>query len=205
MKFTSLLVTFAVLTAIVLWTGGNYKKEAKMETPHQKNNPDVNSDPNTYEKATFAAGCFWHVQYEFDQAAGVVSTIVGYTGGKTENPTYKQVCTGKTGHAEAVEIIYDPNKVTYGKLLDVFFNMHDPTTLNRQGPDTGLQYRSAVFYHNESQRKAAIAEIEKLSKSSKFSGPIVTEVTPDGPFYKAEDYHQKYVEKHGVNACPAVH
>jgi methionine-S-sulfoxide reductase len=159
-------------------------------------------DPNQYAKAVFAAGCFWHVQYEFDRLLGVIPTTAGYTGGTTENPTYKQVCTGKTGHAEAIEIIYDPNKVSYEDLLDAFFKMHDPTQLNRQGPDVGLQYRSAIFYHNPEQQKASLATIDALSKSGRFSRPIVTEVRPAGPFYKAEDYHQKYVEKHGVLSCP---
>jgi peptide-methionine (S)-S-oxide reductase len=158
-------------------------------------------DSNKYEKATFAAGCFWHVQYEFDRVPGVISTTVGYTGGTTENPTYEQVCTGKTGHAESVEITYDPNRVGYEKLLDVFFKVHDPTTLNRQGPDVGHQYRSAIFYHNDRQRQAALAAMEKLSKSGKYSRPIVTEVKPAGPFHKAENYHQKYLEKSGALSC----
>jgi len=205
MKTVNVIIILVVLIAIALWASDNYKREKTMDTPHQKNTSDANADPNTYEKATFAAGCFWHVQYEFDQVPGIVSTTVGYTGGTTKNPTYKQVCTHKTGHAEAVEIIYDPNKVGYGKLLDVFFKMHNPTTMNRQGPDIGSQYRSAIFYHAPDQQKAALAAIEKLSESGKFSGPIVTEVTPAGPFYKAEEYHQKYVEKHGVDACPTYH
>ena len=207
------ILLVAVIIAAVILVGYNrsyYKGSKQMNKTQAQRIP---ADPNTYEKATFAAGCFWHVQYDFDQVPGVVSTTVGYTGGTTdlssvalakgENPTYKQVCTGKTGHAEAVEVIYDPNKVSYEELLDAFFKMHDPTQLYRQGPDIGYQYRSAIFYHNPDQQKAALAEIDKLSKSGKFKHPIVTEVKPAGPFYKAEDYHQKYVEKHGIQSCPA--
>jgi peptide-methionine (S)-S-oxide reductase len=177
-----------------------YKGKKPMNKTQAQRMPE---DPNKYEKATFATGCFWHVQYDFDQIPGVISTTVGYTGGVTENPTYKQVCTDKTGHAEAVEIIYDPNKVSYDKLLDVFFENHNPTTKNSQGPDVGTQYRSAVFYHNAEQQKAALAKIDELSKSDKYPIPIVTEVRPAGPFYKAEDYHQKYLEKRGIQSCPA--
>jgi peptide-methionine (S)-S-oxide reductase len=197
MKTIKIMVITAVIVSVMLWMQGY---------PDLKGSRAMNLTQNTdiqTQKATFAAGCFWHVQYEFDRIAGVVSTVAGYTGGTTENPTYKQVCTGKTGHAEAVEVTYDPNKVSYEDLLKAFFQMHNPTTLNRQGWDVGLQYRSAIFYHNENQRKAALDMIDKLSKSGKFPRPIVTEVKPAGPFYKAEDYHQKYAEKHSVVACPA--
>jgi peptide-methionine (S)-S-oxide reductase len=192
----------AVIIALLLlgYNNMSYKGRKLMDKTQAQKIPD---DPNKYQKATFAAGCFWHVQYDFDQIPGVISTTAGFTGGVTENPTYKQVCTDKTGHAEAVEIIYDPNKVNYNKLLDVFFVNHNPTTKNRQGPDVGTQYRSAVFYHNAEQQKAALAKIDELSKSGKFSSPIVTEVRSAGPFYKAEDYHQKYLEKRGIQPCPA--
>jgi len=192
----------AVIIALLLlgYNNMSYKGRKLMDKTQAQKIPD---DPNKYQKATFAAGCFWHVQYDFDQIPGVISTTAGFTGGVTENPTYKQVCTDKTGHAEAVEIIYDPNKVSYNKLLDVFFVNHNPTTKNRQGPDVGTQYRSAVFYHNAEQQKAALAKIDELSKSGKFSSPIVTEVRSAGPFYKAEDYHQKYLEKRGIQPCPA--
>ncbi len=149
------------------------------------------------EKATFAAGCFWGVEEVFRQVKGVVSTTVGYTGGRFENPTYKDVCTDKTGHAEAIEVEFDPTQVSYGELLTVFFENHDPTTLNRQGPDVGTQYRSAVFYHTLEQMAAAKAMKEKLEKSGRYKRPIVTEITPASEFYRAEEYHQCYFEKRG--------
>jgi peptide-methionine (S)-S-oxide reductase len=155
-----------------------------------------------YEKATFAAGCFWGVESAFRQVDGVVSTQVGYTGGQTENPTYKQVCSDRTGHAEAVEVMYDPVKVSYEDLLDVFWSIHDPTQHNRQGPDVGSQYRSAVFHHNGLQAKAAEESKRKLEESGKFRRPISTEIAPAGPFYRAEDYHQQYYEKRGIGSCP---
>lgn len=145
------------------------------------------------EKATFAAGCFWHVQKVFDQVDGVEKTRVGYTGGEMANPTYEQVCTGKTGHAEAIEIFFDPQKISYQSLLEVFWKMHDPTTLNRQGPDIGRQYRSAIFTHSDAQRETA--EKSKANLASSFDDPIVTEITPATPFYEAEAYHQKYFKK----------
>jgi len=154
-----------------------------------------------YEKATFAAGCFWGVEFAFAKVPGVVSTQVGYTGGHTENPTYKDVCTDRTGHAEAAEITYDPAQISYQQLLDVFWNIHDPTTLNRQGPDVGTQYRSAIFYHNKDQHGAAIASKRKLEQSRRFDKPIVTEITPASKFYRAEEYHQHYFEKHGLPSC----
>ncbi len=148
------------------------------------------------EFATFAAGCFWQVEEEFRKVKGVITTSVGYTGGHAENPTYKNVCSDATGHAEAVHVEYNPKQVTYEQqLLDVFWSIHDPTQLNRQGPDIGSQYRSAIFYHNEKQKKAAIASKEKLEKSGKFNKPITTEIVPVNEFYKAEEYHQKYLEK----------
>jgi len=154
-----------------------------------------------YEKATFAAGCFWGVEFAFAKVPGVVSTQVGYTGGHTENPTYKEVCTDRTGHAEAVTITYDPAKISYQQLLDVFWSIHDPTTLNRQGPDAGTQYRSAIFYHNQEQQAAAKASKRKLQQSGRFDKPIVTEITPASRFYRAEEYHQHYFEKHGLPSC----
>lgn len=153
------------------------------------------------EKATFAAGCFWGVEAAFRQVKGVLSTAVGYTGGTTENPTYRDVCTDKTGHAEAVLVEFDPSVVSYNELLDVFWNIHDPTTLNRQGPDFGSQYRSAIFYHNEEQKVAAIASKERLEKSGKYRNSIVTEITPASEFYMAEEYHQQYLEKRGLASC----
>jgi peptide-methionine (S)-S-oxide reductase len=152
-------------------------------------------------KATFAAGCFWGVEATFRQLPGVLSTRVGYTGGQVGNPTYKDVCTDTTGHAEAVEVEYDPAKISYDKLLDVFWENHDPTQLNRQGPDFGKQYRSAIFFHDAEQERAAKASKEALEKSRRFSKPIVTQIVPAENFYEAEDYHQQYLEKRGLATC----
>ena len=152
----------------------------------------------TTEKATFGAGCFWGVEAAFRQVPGVVATTVGYSGGTFENPTYKDVCSGKTGHAEVVEVEYDPSKVSYDDLLHVFWENHDPTTPNRQGWDVGEQYRSAIFFHTPQQESAARASKEKLERSGKYRRPIVTEITPASTFYRAEDYHQQYLEKRGA-------
>lgn len=153
------------------------------------------------KRATFGAGCFWGVQASFDRLKGVVCTQVGYMGGRAENPTYEQVCTNRTGHAEVVDLRYDPGQISYEELLEAFWNMHDPTTLNRQGLDVGMQYRSVIFYYDEEQKRAAKAVMDRLSKSGRFSRPIVTEIAPAVPFWRAEEYHQKYHEKHG-GACP---
>ncbi len=150
-------------------------------------------------KATFAAGCFWHVEDLFDKLKGVKSTKVGYTGGKLTNPTYEEVCTDSTGHAEAVEVEYNPDEISYDELLDVFWNNHNPTSLNRQGPDIGIQYRSSIFFHDESQKQTAQKSKEKLDSSGKFSKSIVTEIVPSPEFYAAEEYHQKYFQKHGLS------
>ncbi|MBI4396520.1 MAG: peptide-methionine (S)-S-oxide reductase MsrA [Elusimicrobia bacterium] len=152
-------------------------------------------------KAVFAAGCFWGVEAAFGQVPGVVSTRVGYTGGTLKNPTYEQVCSGTTGHAEAVEVEFDPGKVSYDKLLEVFWKIHDPTTLNRQGPDVGDQYRSAVFFHGPEQEKEALASRDKLANARRFSRDIVTRIEPAAAFYPAEEYHQQYYKKNGGAAC----
>jgi peptide-methionine (S)-S-oxide reductase len=152
-------------------------------------------------KATFAAGCFWGVEATFRQLPGVTSTRVGYLGGNTENPTYKEVCTDRTGHAEAVEVDFDPSKISYDKLLNVFWENHDPTQLNRQGPDWGTQYRSAIFYHSPEQEAEAKASKEKLERSHRFNKPIATQIVPAVTFYEAEDYHQQYLEKRGLTSC----
>lgn len=152
-------------------------------------------------KATFAAGCFWGVEAAFREVEGVVSTSVGYTGGSTEDPTYEKVCTDQTGHAEAVEVVYDPEVVTYDELLDFFWSIHDPTTKNRQGPDVGSQYRSAIFYHDKEQEAAARAKMERLQRSGLYRGEIVTEIVPASKFYLAEEHHQRYFEKHGLSGC----
>ena len=153
------------------------------------------------EKATYGAGCFWGVEAAFRQVPGVIDTAVGYSGGTMENPTYRDVCTDKTGHAEVVQVRYDPAKVSYDQLLDVFWKAHDPTQVNRQGPDYGTQYRTAIFFHTPEQEAAAKASKQRLEKSGKFSRPIATEITPAGTFYKAEDYHQRYLEKRGLAQC----
>ncbi|PYV53133.1 MAG: peptide-methionine (S)-S-oxide reductase [Acidobacteria bacterium] len=153
------------------------------------------------EKATFAAGCFWGVEATFRRLAGVTATRVGYTGGHMNNPTYKDVCTDSTGHAEGVEVTFDPAEISYDKLLDVFWENHDPTQLNRQGPDWGTQYRSAIFFHSPEQEAAAKASKERLEKSHRFSKPIVTQIVPAETFYEAEDYHQQYLEKRGLATC----
>ena len=151
--------------------------------------------------AVFAAGCFWGVQAAFDQVPGVQSTVAGYTGGRTANPVYEEVCRDDTGHAEAVQVTYDDSIIGYDDLLDVFFSLHDPTTLNRQGPDVGSQYRSAVFYATPQQRAAALQKISELNKAGVYPRPIVTEVVPAGTFYPAEPYHQKYLAKQGRTSC----
>jgi len=154
------------------------------------------------QKATFGAGCFWGVEGEFRQLPkGVVSTAVGYEGGTMKNPTYRDVCTDRTGHAEVVEVEYEPEKISYEDLLKVFWANHDPTTLNRQGPDVGTQYRSVIFYHTPEQQAAALASKEKLEKSGRYRRPIVTEIVPATSFYRAEDYHQQYLEKRGLSSC----
>ena len=151
------------------------------------------------KKATFGAGCFWGVEATFRKLAGVRSAMVGYSGGSFENPTYEDVCSGKTGHAEVVQVEYDPPEVSYEDLLEVFWDCHDPTTVNRQGPDIGTQYRSAIFFHDADQESAAITSKEKLQSSGRYPSPIVTEITPAEAFYPAEDYHQRYLEKRGLS------
>jgi peptide-methionine (S)-S-oxide reductase len=152
-------------------------------------------------KATFAAGCFWGVEDTFRQVKGVTSATVGYTGGTTKDPSYKDVCTGRTGHAEAVEIEFDPKDVSYRELLAVFFQNHNPTTLNRQGPDFGTQYRSAIFFHDADQEAEAREAVAALEASHVFKIPIVTQIVPASDFYRAEEYHQRYFEKQGIRAC----
>ena len=150
------------------------------------------------EKGLFAAGCFWGVEAAFRRVPGVDSTSVGYSGGSVENPTYEQVCTGNTGHAEVVEVTFDPEKVSYTELLEVFWSCHDPTTPNRQGPDVGTQYRSALFFLNLEQEAAACTSVEQTEMANRFPRPIVTKIAPAGPYYLAEDTHQQYFEKRGI-------
>lgn len=151
--------------------------------------------------ATFAAGCFWGIELQFSEVNGVSQTAVGYMGGKVDNPTYQQVCSGTTGHAEVVQITFDPSVVSYERLLDLLWQWHDPTTLNRQGPDVGTQYRSAIFYHDENQRVLAELSRTELQNSGRLTRPVVTEVIAAQTFWSAEDYHQQYLKKRGRSAC----
>jgi peptide-methionine (S)-S-oxide reductase len=151
------------------------------------------------KKATFGAGCFWGVEAAFRQIQGVKSTSAGYLGGSLPNPTYEDVCSNTTGHAEVVEVVYDPDRISYDDLLNVFWENHDPTTLNRQGPDVGTQYRSAIFFHDDEQQVAALKS--KALRQTVLSRPIVTEITPASQFYLAEDYHQQYLERRGLSTC----
>ena len=155
----------------------------------------------TTEIATFGAGCFWGIEAAFSRVPGVIEAVSGYSGGRTENPTYKDVCTDETGHAEVVQVTYDPAKVSFEKLLEVFWTMHDPTQVNRQGPDFGSQYRTAIFFHTPEQEATAKKVKAELNASGKFKKPIATEITKAGPFYRAEEYHQKYLEKRGATSC----
>ncbi len=155
----------------------------------------------TTQKATFGAGCFWGVEATFRQTPGVLATAVGYAGGKTENPTYKEVCSDRTGHAEVVEVEYDPSRVSYENLLNIFWENHDPTQLNRQGPDVGSQYRSVIFFHSPEQATTARTSKEQVDASGRFRRPIVTEIVEAPTFYAAEDYHQQYLEKRGLAHC----
>ena len=162
--------------------------------------PDL-SVHKDFMKATFGAGCFWGVEAAFRRVQGVIDTAVGYMGGMHEYPTYQDVCTDTTGHAEVVEVVFDPRKVSYETLLEIFFGIHDPTTPDRQGVDVGTQYRSVIFYHNPEQREAAVSVKGRLDRSGRFRRPIVTEIVPAQTFWRAEDYHQRYHEKHGGSGC----
>jgi peptide-methionine (S)-S-oxide reductase len=195
----AILVTVGVLAGLAAF----HAYQTHIPAPRVLSAQPVVKDGDTdMAIATFAAGCFWHVQATFDNVPGVIDTTVGYTGGHTVNPTYEQVCTHTTGHAEAVRVEYDPTKVSYDDLLRVFWASHDPTTPNRQGPDVGSNYRSAIFYHTPEQRDAALKMKAELEASGKFGAPIVTEITAAGPFYVAEDYHQRYLARQGLAACP---
>lgn len=185
------MLPVAILAAVVMVKGA-----AVGETANE-------SKAERHETATFAAGCFWGVEYAFSQVPGVKGTRVGFMGGDVKNPSYRRVCVGDTGHAEVVQVKFDPNEISYEKLVRVFFLIHDPTTLNRQGPDVGDQYRSAVFTHGPAQHTTALAVKEDLQKSGKFKRPIVTEVVEAGPFWLAEEYHQDYARKN-PGSCHVV-
>ena len=156
---------------------------------------------NRTELATFGAGCFWGVEEEFRKLHGVISTKVGYLGGNKDNPSYEEICSDETGHAEVVEVIFDCEKINYEQLLNLFWNIHNPTQLNRQGVDVGTQYRSAIFYHSEEQKEKAISSKNNLEKENKYSRPIVTEISQVKTFWEAEDYHQQYLTKRGLTSC----
>lgn len=191
------LVTVALAAASTQNTGENKKAGRQTARVVQKKA----GKPVKMETASFGAGCFWGVEAAFRQIEGVSGTAVGYAGGTLKNPTYEDVCSGRTGHAEVVQVTYDPVKVNYNTLLKVFWENHDPTTLNRQGPDVGTQYRSAIFYSSPEQKAAAEASKVQQGQSGRFRKPIVTEISPASTFYKAEDYHQQYLEKRGLSSC----
>jgi peptide-methionine (S)-S-oxide reductase len=189
----------------IRWQSGENRIIIKRELipmSEENNNSTVQINTKKLQIATFAAGCFWGVEEAFRRIKGVMSTAVGYTGGWFNNPTYRDVCTDKTGHAEAVQIQFDPNEVSYEDLLDVFWSIHNPTTKNRQGPDIGSQYRSVIAYHTPQQEEAAKRSKESLDGSGRLNGRrVVTEIVPASPFYKAEEYHQKYYQKRGSGSC----
>lgn len=180
-----------IIFAVLLVTG------CKSKTVKSNIQMDISSNGIKTDTATFASGCFWCVEAIFQELKGVLSVSSGYTGGKIKNPTYREVCSGLTGHAEACQIVYDPAVISYDELLEAFWASHDPTTLNRQGADQGTQYRSAIFYHNEQQKNLAEAYKAKLNSEKAFDNPIVTEISPASTFYKAEDYHQNYFTENG--------
>lgn len=193
-----LSMTLLVISLINLISCAQPEKKDKMTTT-LSSTATKETIPATTETATFANGCFWCTEAIFEQLNGVISATSGYTGGQTKNPTYKEVCTGETGHAEALQIVYDPKKISFDELLEVFWETHDPTTLNRQGADVGTQYRSGIFYHNEEQKQKAEKYKAELDKSGAFDKPIVTEITPFSEFYTAENYHQEYFENNENN------
>ena len=183
-----------ILSFLLLAMAGNTQK--KVINNHTQDMTNLESNPGL-QVATFASGCFWCTEAIFQNVDGVEKVVSGYMGGKVKNPTYKEVCTGQTGHAEVIQLTYDPKKVSYDELLEIFWKTHDPTTLNRQGADVGTQYRSAIFYHNDEQKQLAEKYKKKLTEAEVFDQPIVTEITPASVFYKAEDYHQNYYNLNG--------
>lgn len=176
-------------------------RESRMSESEEAGLPAREAPPGTGETATFGAGCFWGVEAAFRKVAGVTDTAVGYSGGSFANPTYEDVCSGRTGHAEVVRVTFDPGRASYEQLMEVFWSCHDPTTPNRQGPDVGTQYRSAIFFHSPAQEAAARTSKAAQEASGRFPGRIVTEITPAAAFYRAEEYHQRYLEKRGDASC----
>ncbi len=199
------VATMAATVWVAAAAGGCLDREERpmnaTRTDPQPNGDARDAAAGRTETATFAAGCFWGVEAAFRRIEGVVATTVGYTGGTVDRPTYEQVCTDRTGHAEAVRVEFDPGQVSYEELLDVFWQCHDPTQLNRQGPDVGRQYRSAIFVHTPAQQAAAAASKAQLAASGRFARPIVTEILPAPAFYAAEAYHQQHLEKQGRASC----
>jgi peptide-methionine (S)-S-oxide reductase len=189
-----------LLTGLLL-AGSEWFWERKYPMTQEQTAPAKEKASAPVETATFAGGCFWGVEHFFAAVPGVISAEVGYMGGTTENPTYKRVCQGDTNHAEVVHLRYDPNQVSFESLVNLFFKMHDPTTLNRQGPDAGTQYRSAIFFHSEQQKDTARSVINQLTQKRAFKRPIVTQVVPAGPFWRAEEYHQDYFDKNPGHSC----
>jgi peptide-methionine (S)-S-oxide reductase len=183
-----------ILSFLLLAIAGNMQK--KIINNHTQDMTNLESNPGL-QLATFASGCFWCTEAIFQNVDGVEKVVSGYMGGTVKNPTYKDVCTGRTGHAEVIQLTYDPKKVSYDELLEIFWKTHDPTTLNRQGADVGTQYRSAIFYHNDDQKQLAEKYKKKLAEAEVFDQPIVTEIAPASVFYKAEDYHQNYYNLNG--------
>lgn len=191
----------AVLAAVAAGCGGPVQGEEKEQKAMPGTDTSKYWENPAYQRATFGAGCFWGVEARFRALDGVMATSVGYAGGTLEHPTYQDVCTDRTGHAEVVDIVFDPAKVTYEDLLNVFWANHDPTTPNRQGPDVGTQYRSVIFFHSADQEQAARKSMDALTRAGKFREPIVTEIVPATRFWRAEDYHQQYLEKRGRSQC----
>ena len=198
MKNSYLIISSLILMflAVSVSSGGN-----KMDKKATAGEGAVNWDNSAYKKAIFAAGCFWGVEELFRKTEGVIATRVGYIGGHTKDPTYRQVCSGNTGHAEAVQMLYDPQKIKYKDLVQIFWDNHNPTTVNRQGPDVGSQYRSAIFYYDDEQKDVALESKRELAESGVYTKQIVTEILPTKEFYSAEDYHQKYLQKKGLKIC----
>jgi len=187
-----------LMAAIVLGGGCSARRGSEVKDDITTDDPGTSGH---YETAMFGAGCFWGVEETFRTLDGVVATAVGYSGGTVANPTYEQVCSGTTGHTEVLKVTYDPKRVSYDKLLDIFWDNHNPTTMNRQGPDVGYQYRSVIFYYTPEQKAAAEASKERLAKSGRFADHIVTAIEPAKAFWRAEDYHQRYLQKRGIKAC----
>ena len=201
-KITAIIIVICLPLAGAWYLFGPLPARADSTTKLQSDNMEnTTMESNNWEKATFGAGCFWGVEAAFRQIEGVKATAVGYAGGHVDNPTYKQVCADTTGHAEVVQVEFDPSKVSYDRLLQVFWESHDPTQMNRQGPDIGYQYRSVIFYHSPEQEAVAKASRERLDKSGDFSRPVATSIEPAKTFWMAEDYHQQYLEKRGLSTC----